>query len=562
MMNSRGTKINNCFKSVGLAVVIMLAAVPFVSSETEVNLTEKLETRETGLYAEFFDKNLYDRATQWLYLDRAYRKIFGKYKPADNVNIFDELPDSSFFTNRHSRRPMSRSELKKGADKNQGPGPGMWTVTKGKVEGRNPGFFIKDSLGNEYLLKFDPPSNPEMASSAEVITSKFFYAIGYNVPQYTIEYFNPENLEVDKSATFYDKDGFKKKLTLKKVHDLLDNVAETEDGQIRASASLLVEGVPKGAFSLHGRRQADPKDLIPHRERREIRALKVFGSWLNHFDLRKSNTLDVVLTENGKQYVKHYLIDFGSTLGSLGFRPMEPNYGFEYLVDYGPIGKALLTFGFWKRRWQERWEKRDKSKMYPAVGYFDNIEFVPGKWKPQLPHFAFDDMTPADAFWAAKIIMSFKDDDIKAIVETGEISNKEAEEYLAETLIERRDIIGRYWFKEISPLDDFRLLRDGDSYRLRFEDLAVKYGFKDLADRTYRYKVKMSDDQVRGFKEVHARDYIDLDMPYKKGDVKISVIMQVSGNENEKWLPPVEISLMYDRNHDEYKITGINREIE
>ena len=43
---------------------------------------------------------------------------------------------------------------------------------------------------------------------------------------------------------------------------------------------------------------------------------------------------------------------------------------------------------------------------YYRSHFFDNIDFSPGQWKSVIPHYAFDDMSLADAFWAVKIIMS------------------------------------------------------------------------------------------------------------------------------------------------------------
>ena len=71
-------------------------------------------------------------------------------------------------------------------------GAGTWTVVAAKNEGITPGFRIRDAAGREYLLKFDPLSNPELASAADVITSKFFYALGYNVPENYVVYFDRE----------------------------------------------------------------------------------------------------------------------------------------------------------------------------------------------------------------------------------------------------------------------------------------------------------------------------------------------------------------------------------
>jgi hypothetical protein len=60
-----------------------------------------------------------------------------------------------------------------------------------------PGFLIEDSAGAKYLLKFDPPAYPELASGADVVVSKFFYALGYHVPENYIVRFDRDRLIVD-----------------------------------------------------------------------------------------------------------------------------------------------------------------------------------------------------------------------------------------------------------------------------------------------------------------------------------------------------------------------------
>jgi hypothetical protein len=45
--------------------------------------------------------------------------------------------------------------------------------------------------------------------------------------------------------------------------------------------------------------------------------------------------------------------------------------------------------------------------------------FEPQNWRPEYPNPAFLNATDDDAFWAAKAVMAFSDDDIRAIVNTG-----------------------------------------------------------------------------------------------------------------------------------------------
>jgi hypothetical protein len=126
-------------------------------------------------------------------------------KRAMNINTLGEVPDSSWFQNRHALRRMSVEELVRGP--NSGNGPSMespWTVIGAKTEGITPGFRIRDGRGDVYFIKFDPPQNPEMATAAEVISTKFFYALGYNVPENYLAFFTREQLVADRKAVMTD----------------------------------------------------------------------------------------------------------------------------------------------------------------------------------------------------------------------------------------------------------------------------------------------------------------------------------------------------------------------
>ena len=85
--------------------------------------------------------------------------------------------------------------------------------------------------------------------------------------------------------------------------------------------------------------------------------------------------------------------------------------------------------------------------------------------------------------------MSFSDEDIRTIVETGRLSNSEAEEYLVKTLIERRDKVGKYWFKKINPIDTFKIERKNDEITLSFTDLGTDKGLFEDELTQYRYSL-------------------------------------------------------------------------
>jgi len=388
--------------------------------------------------------------------------------PAVNINTLGEVPDSSWFQNRHGRTTMSIEALERGPNTGDGPASGTWRVVDAKTEGVTPGFRIRDGRGDQYFIKFDPITNPEMATAAEVISTKFFHAFGYNVPENYLVFFNREQLEVDPKARVEGDLGKTRPMTTADLDDIFRRVHRSKDGFYRAVASKLLPGRPLGPFKYYGARADDPNDVFPHEHRRELRGLSVFCAWLNHDDSRAINTLDMLVESNGRSTIRHYLIDFGSTLGSGSIAAQKPRAGYEYLWEPKPVLGRVFTLGIWDRAWI-----RARYPDFPSIGRFESDVFDPGAWRPEYPNPAFLNTLPEDGYWAAKIIMAFTVDDIRAIVRTGRLSDPRAEEYLVETLIERRNKIGRYWFSKVLSLDNFRL--DGDM--LRFDHLESLYDF-------------------------------------------------------------------------------------
>lgn len=380
-------------------------------------------------------------------------------RPAVNVNTLGEVPDSTWFQNRHGMNRMTVAQLAQGP--NSGEGPAMdqpWTVIEAKSEGITPGFRIRDSRGDVYFIKFDPRENPELATAAEVISTKFFHAFGYNVPENYITFFKRDQLRVDPKTKLRDAD----------LDTLLGRVHRQSNGTYRALASKLLSGTPVGPFQYFGTRPDDPNDIFAHEHRRELRGLRVFSAWLNHDDSRAINTLDMLVSEGGKQYVKHHLIDFGSTLGSGSTGVQKVRAGWEYMWEPKAALTRIATLGLWDRSWI-----RTKYPEFPSIGNFESQNFIPEEWKPEYPNPAFINMTEQDAYWAAKIVMAFSEAEIRAIVATGQLSDPAAEEYLVYTLLERQRKIGHAWLTGVSSFDHFQWRAEG----LRFDHLASSYDF-------------------------------------------------------------------------------------
>ena len=240
---------------------------------------------------------------------------------AQNVNTIDEVPDSSWFTNRLGARPVTVDELLRGPDTTNGPAPGPWTVISAKSDGVTPGFTIRDSALQVWFIKFDPPGYGAMATGTEVVVTKLFWALGYHVPEAHIATLRADDLVIGDRAEVRVPSGKRRALKQADIQTVLRQAHREADGSYRVIASKALDGRPVGGFRFYGLRPDDPNDLVPHEHRRELRAYGTFAAWLNHVDSKSINTLDTVIERDGRQFVRHHLLDFGSTIGSAGVSP-------------------------------------------------------------------------------------------------------------------------------------------------------------------------------------------------------------------------------------------------
>jgi len=387
---------------------------------------------------------------------------------AENVNTIDEVADSSWFTNRILARPMTIEDLIRGPVPNGGPAPGQLSVIRAKSEGAAPGFTVRDTAGRTWFLEFDPKSNPQASTGAIVVAMRVFWALGYHQAEYYIDELTPERLQVDKAAKFDPPSGRTRPMTINDIAPVLARAARNANGSYRIVASRLLPGNILGGFKYYGTRSDDPNDLIPHEQRRELRALHVFGAWTNLVDIKALNTMDTLITENGQSRVRHYLLDVGSAFGIGANGPHEWTDGYEHLFDKDKAWKRLVTLGLYIQPWQTIDYEDNRS-----VGRFEGDRFNPLEWKSRVPAAALRNARDDDNFWAARRVMGFTDDMIRAIVKTGQYSDPAAEKLIADVLIKRRDKIGQTYFTRSNPLVNFSLDPSGI---LRFENVAVKMG--------------------------------------------------------------------------------------
>jgi hypothetical protein len=497
---------------------------------------EKPRSRDVNILGELAENQVLRQMEQMFDVARISRRVTGHPKEARNVDAFDEVPNSSWFTNRNHRVRMSIEEFRRGPNTVDGPDmTGTCEIVRAKTQGVTPGFTIVDGRGD-----------PELITGAEAAATLLFYAAGYHTPENHVVYFDPTILRLAEGVKLTGEDGKRRDMTQGDLDEILSRVTIGADGRVRAVASKYIDGVPVGPFKYEGTRDDDPNDIIPHQHRRELRGLRLIAAWLSHYDTKSGNTLDSYVTVDGRSYVRHYLIDFGSTLGC-GPRGPEPRFrGHENDFDPHAIAFNIATLGLYVHPYE-----RLEYPKSPALGLYESELFEPQEYKVQSPNPAFENLTHRDGYWAAKIVMSFTDEQLRAAVEAAEYSDPSVEDYLTRVLIERRDKVGRYYFSRVNPLDHFELVGGTLSYT----DLAVESGLEDAGATRYRYtlcrdgETVVKDVLIGNAAAVQLGEHVAGD-----GQLECSIVTSRAGG---KWSQPVRV---YIEAGAAPKLVGLRRE--
>jgi hypothetical protein len=474
---------------------------------------------------------------------------------ARNVNTIDEVPDSSWFTNRIGARPVSIEEAVGGPLTGTGPAPGTWTVVRAKESGFAPGFTMRDEAGTTWFVSFDARGYPEAATGAILVANKIFWTLGYwQVENYLIAV-RSEQLRIADTAMVTPPSGKRRPMRRSDLDAVLRRAHRGADGSYRAVAGKALPGRVLGGFRYYGTRPDDPNDIVPHEHRRELRALKVFGAWTNLVDMKAGNTLDTLVEDGGRAVVRHYLQDVGSTFGTGANAPREYDEGWELLYEGDKALKRFVTLGFYLQPWQTvRYERHD------AIGRFEGDEFDPTGWTPRVPTAAFLRARPDDTFWAARRVMAFSDDMIRAIVKTGQYSDSAAERHLADVLIKRRDRIGRAYLGAVNPLVGFALDASGV---LTFENAAIAAGAAATPPGRYTARWFTFDNvtgDTRPIGEEASGPTTRLSAPdalAAAASAFVKVQVAAAQAAEERWTRPVDV--YFRRSGNEWRLVGIER---
>lgn len=405
---------------------------------------------------------------------------------AVNVNALDEVPDSSWFTNRIGRHGMTPDELANGACTTWDAPPTPWTITSGKPDGVNPGFFFKDAKGQRYLLKADGPIQPERNSGADAIAALLYHAAGYFVPCNRVVEFDAGSLRIKPGATVKTSTGEKVPLTEVHLRMVLDKANVLPNGKLRAGISQFIDGTPLGPWTYFGRKEDDPNDVVPHEERRELRGMRVLASLGNLVDSREQNTMmSWMKGPDGRGHVRHYRLDLSDAFGAMWATSdrwagdtMSRRLGHAYYLDFADVGQDLVTLGLIERPW----DRARLSASGSPFGYFSSRDFDPDNWHSGYPNPAFSRATERDNAWMARILAEITDAHLEAANRRGRWTNASHGAELVRILRERRGKILERYLTRLSPLAKPVAL-DG---KVCLVDLAVRSGIRKAATRVYR----------------------------------------------------------------------------
>lgn len=458
--------IASCAGSSAIPDVRFANAPPAQAVNDRRDVPKKPAERELVRWLYHFDYQFHRRLTRALELHRPRRAL--------GVNSVDEVPDSTWFTNRIGVRDISPEELAAapgGVGSPEAHKP--WTIVSTKPGGMSVGFVIKDARGEKFLLKFDPAGWPETETATQVIMGKLMWGFGFNVTEDYVAYIRRDELQLDPKAVIRDIFGNESSLTLAEVDRRLAMVDRAADGRYRVLVSHWLDGQPLGGHPPEGVRRDDPNDRIPHELRRDLRGAYALFSWLDYNDIHEGNMLDVWVRDPAdpkRHYVKHYWIDYGTGLGFAAQKNLEPRFGYEYYWDFKTMLDSLLTFGAVERPWEER----RPAPGLPGIGRYEIEHYDPGSWVSSMP--AYIPIYVADRFdkfWASKILIRFTRDQIRAVVDTAKLTDPRAAAWLVDAIIARQRKTAGYWFQRVNPLDEISVADD----TLCFKDLAIAHAF-------------------------------------------------------------------------------------
>jgi hypothetical protein len=378
-----------------------------------------------------------------------------------NVNSLDEVPDSSWFTNRLGVRPMTVDEFALGdCEPSQIIDPeqfadGSWTIDHGKMGGSTDGFRVTIPGKGKFLFKADDSAQSEHSSAAQTIGATVYRAAGYYTTCEQVIYFKRSLLKLTPGLKWKHNFGETQEFDRKALDRVLAHCPKRGE-LVRIQASEWIPGYPIGGFGYFGTRPDDPNDVVPHEDRRELRAMRVLNAWLDRFDARSGNTLDMWFPDAkgsapdaSPGHVIHNQMDTSECLGSAwDWDPISRRLGYSYIADWGAIASDFFSLGIPLRTW----DTIDRTPGKEMFAYFNVKDFVPDQWKDEYPTAAFSRMTERDGAWMARTMARITPEMVHALARLARFTDIADTAFLESTLNGRMQKVLERYLTRLSPI--------------------------------------------------------------------------------------------------------------
>jgi hypothetical protein len=106
---------------IALVLALLLQIPAVIWDDDDRQTIPEPKEREISIAYDFFTGTVAYPFFQTGDMPRNFRKIIGKPKEAENINSVDEVPNSSWYTNRNFFHPMTLEEIARGPSTKPGP---------------------------------------------------------------------------------------------------------------------------------------------------------------------------------------------------------------------------------------------------------------------------------------------------------------------------------------------------------------------------------------------------------------------------------------------------------
>ena len=482
---------------------------------------------------------------------------------AINVNAMDEVPNSSWFENRLSRRDLTAQEIVRGpCGDTTLNSHGHFSVRAAVPDNHRTALEVVDAQGHRFFLRFDAGAR---AGAADVIGSRVYWAAGFYTACTRIVHLDAANLQVDAQAKIR-RGSNEQPLTQEALQEMLQAYPRI-DGRLRVVARDALPGRPLGHWRYDGTNRADPNDVIPHEDRRELRGSYVLAAWLNNAGAQNRAThLSWIPVRGDAGYTQHGIVDFSDSLGGFwrnGRTTRRISSGSSSYLHVPHVAADFVSFGLLHRRYH----RRRVGEPSAHLGYFRSA-LAPDEWHGRYQNPAFTRASLRDKGWMARIVSNIDRDDIEALVAAAQIQHAGLADELTEALEMRRKTIVEHYARQISPLSWPSLRATEGGTDLCLKDLAVRAGVAEWEERPYwaRAWQHAANGSLQptelGRKVRRAPDWICVELPQVESATAENpayLIVDVAGQfGNERSPPPTRVHL-YQTARAQYHLAGVQR---